>query len=672
MSKNMQWIVMLGVAMVLLAVVPASAQQRDAAAKYQFIEELDFEHLGKIAVHSDGRVRSYGSFARYMMQFVSGSRVVEGQSPMFTYLDLMLMPRAYEDEPVIYVRNKPMRETIANSFRQGFEARARSMWNASTGGQGSFPELEESLAQVDERMDRFIRTGLISETVLRDGDVTRAIESLRQDLIRTARFVEELDTARVVMDPSVLRRSLRVIPPPGGGFEDPWLNFEDLAASLQGRGGPQLARVDMDLKTAILRNWDDLQNAWRSRDASGVNMAAAALAELLPQVNPELYPGEGSRTGWPWSLDEGAFDWKWITSIFFAGLFVSLGVVSLLMRKHLLAAACMTCGVGWIAFLGGAMTLGQYNPLGLESWYFSSRNMTWVWLLYALALVPLLLSLVFRWRAAHWLGMLTFMVAFGLHTAALLIRWYVSDRWPNSNMFEAVTTAAWFGGVAAILLEVWVWRSPMRSMFALGSAASSMVALMCAYFMPVGLNPNISNMMPVLHDVWLYIHTNVIILAYCLIFMAAVSAVLYLAYRWIGSMMGFGGPQDFARMGGAASLIQTTPDGEIYITKAKTNVGQVLDGTTMILMELSFVLLWAGLVMGAIWADHSWGRPWGWDPKEVFALNTFIVFIVLVHVRLKTKDKGVWTALIALVGAAVMLFNWVAINFVVVGLHSYA
>ena len=102
------------------------------------------------------------------------------------------------------------------------------------------------------------------------------------------------------------------------------------------------------------------------------------------------------------------------------------------------------------------------------------------------------------------------------------------------------------------------------------------------------------------------------------------------------------------------------------------SLGQVFDGLTMVLMELSFVLLWAGLVMGAIWADHSWGRPWGWDPKEVFALNTFIVFVVLVHVRMKTRDKGLWTACLTIAGCAVMLFNWVIINFVISGLHSYA
>ena len=101
-------------------------------------------------------------------------------------------------------------------------------------------------------------------------------------------------------------------------------------------------------------------------------------------------------------------------------------------------------------------------------------------------------------------------------------------------------------------------------------------------------------------------------------------------------------------------------------------LAKVLDGVTMLLIELSFITLWTGIIMGAVWADHSWGRCWGWDPKEVFALNTWIIFLILVHVRLKVQDKALWTAVLAVVGCSVMLFNWIVVNFFITGLHSYA
>ncbi len=124
-----------------------------------------------------------------------------------------------------------------------------------------------------------------------------------------------------------------------------------------------------------------------------------------------------------------------------------------------------------------------------------------------------------------------------------------------------------------------------------------------------------------------------------------------------------------AAAGGAASVLR---GGGTAWLQSKPTLGQVFDGATMILVELAFIMLWTGTVMGAIWADHSWGRPWGWDPKEVFALNTFIIFLILIHVRLKVRDKAFWTAVLAVVGFEVMMFNWIVVNFVITGLHSYA
>ncbi|HIB02087.1 MAG TPA: hypothetical protein EYO31_09595 [Phycisphaerales bacterium] len=309
------------------------------------------------------------------------------------------------------------------------------------------------------------------------------------------------------------------------------------------------------------------------------------------------------------------------------------------------------------------------SKLKLESIYFRMGNFTSIWLVYLISIVLLLMAFIYRFKRVGKLGIAIFVFAVLLNTMTVVWRWYVSGRYPNTNMFEAVTTAACMGGLFGILMEYLVRRTSMKYVFSIGAAIAAMVALLAVRLYPLELNPHISNKMPVLHDIWLYIHVNFIIFSYCLIFVAAVSASIYLIRRLVLKLKRKDGTNDFARAGGLASLVEVRPDKKPSLSN---NMGSVLDGATMVLVELAFILLWTGIGMGAIWADHSWGRPWGWDPKEVFALNTFLIFVVLIHTRMKVKDKGLWTAWLALIGCAVMLFNWIIINFTISGLHSYA
>jgi cytochrome c-type biogenesis protein CcsB len=483
-------------------------------------------------------------------------------------------------------------------------------------GAGPRKNIVETLLRTDnspamqERMKAFEEHGLISETLIVKPEVIALLREMGKDLIRTAKVVDGIDSALRVKDPRFLLQQLRIVPRGDSDMQQPWHGIEEVMFS-DGAKEP----------------------------VPGAMLLLAQKGEPPSDLTPEQRAAVAD--GW-----------------------------RLLVNSWLAADAAGANRA--IERLNGSLSridLANYpdqDRLSWEHWYFKNDHMTRVWLVYMAASIFLLLGFVWKWRSATWIGFGVFGIAVLLHTFAVVLRWYISDRWPNSNMFEAVTTSAWFGCLGAIVIEWFTRKTAMRGLFALGGAVSAMVAMMAAHFLPVQLNPNITNMMPVLHDVWLYIHTNVIIFSYVLIFMAAVSAGIYIVHRW------FGGAPAYAKVGGAASLIVTGPHGEQRMVEGRASFGEVLDGVTMVLMEISFVLLWAGIVMGAIWADHSWGRPWGWDPKEVFALNTFIVFLLLVHVRLKVKDKGMWTAWLALVGAAVMLFNWIVINFVITGLHSYA
>ena len=97
-----------------------------------------------------------------------------------------------------------------------------------------------------------------------------------------------------------------------------------------------------------------------------------------------------------------------------------------------------------------------------------------------------------------------------------------------------------------------------------------------------------------------------------------------------------------------------------------------LDACNLVVLQMAFWVLGTGIILGAIWADQSWGRFWAWDPKETFAAVTWMVYLITVHVRIATTHKAWWTAVLATIGFFVMLFNWIGVNYFFHGLHSYA
>ena len=514
----------------------------------------------QVAVFTEGRVKSFETFARSYMQYISGTRLIDGQPATFTFFDMMVRPEWYANKPIIFVKNKNVRAIIVG-------------------------EIDASQPETQEKLDFFMKKGLISREFLQLPSVHTKFQQLRRDVMRFASSIESIDTALGASDPRNMWANMQVVPPPNGSFDAPWTTLD----TVQDR--------------QIASSWKTMIEAWQNGDVKVVNAQLQTLASLIP------------------------------------------------------------------ALAGGSDIYPDSRRLRLESLYFKLGNLTGIWIVYLVAIVLLLMAFIYRFQRVGTVGLWLFVFAVALHTVAVGWRWYVSGRYPNTNMFESITTATWMGAVFAALMEFVIRKGSMKYLFALGASVAAMIALLAVRLYPLELNPHISNKMPVLHDIWLYIHVNFIIFSYCLIFAASVTASIYLVRRFIQKLKHENGTQDYARSGGFASLVEVRPSQK---GTPNYNAGMVLDGATMVLVEICFILLWTGITMGAIWADHSWGRPWGWDPKEVFALNTFVIFAVLIHTRMKVKDKGLWTAILAIIGCAVMLFNWIIINFTISGLHSYA
>ncbi|MBT5657828.1 MAG: hypothetical protein HOI89_08620, partial [Phycisphaerae bacterium] len=471
----------------------AAAPVVEAASAPNFYDAIDLSPLDEVTIWQDGRLKSFESFSRETMNWISGPLHPGGLTPRVAMMDIMLRPQVWIDQDLYFVKNKLIRVEIARALRDS---------------------TTRPLAASDERLDRFLDKGLAPRGFLTNSDVRSMLSRMRTDVMRFARPVQAIDTALMVANPEVIREELLLVPPVGAdATKKPWTRIGLL--------------VEEDPTSPVAAAWINLQSAWIAGDVDGVSQSAAALATTLRSVNPDVYPSA--------------------------------------------------------------------DRLRTESMYFQWRGFTWGWIFYVLAVAVLLMWVVYRWRGAFWGGLLLFLFAFGIHTTSVILRTYISGRWPNTNMFEAVTTSAWYGGVFAIIMEIIVRRTRMSGLFVLGSAICSMVALMAAHLDPVHLNPAIGNKMPVLHDLWLHIHTNVIIFSYVLIFIAAMTAGLFLIRRLMQSLFGtVDASSDFAKAGGAGFLMAPRPDGTTSLTAETTSFGQVLDGATMVLVELSFILLWAG------------------------------------------------------------------------------
>ena len=221
-----------------------------------------------------------------------------------------------------------------------------------------------------------------------------------------------------------------------------------------------------------------------------------------------------------------------------------------------------------------------------------------------------------------------------------MIRWWLAERMPITNQFESVMMAAWSGCLIGLIIELF----HRKGLIGLGAAFVGWMALIACFSVPFvfgkAIGEEISQPAGILTNIWiLYVHINMVTASYALIGIGFAISVLYLVGRMFGS---------------ASERLRT------------------IDASNLVILQLAFWVLGTGVMLGAWWASISWGRPWGWDPKETFALVTWLVYLVVVHLRFVVKDKGLWTAILGVIGFGIMLFNWIGVNYFLVGLHSYA
>lgn len=265
--------------------------------------------------------------------------------------------------------------------------------------------------------------------------------------------------------------------------------------------------------------------------------------------------------------------------------------------------------------------------------------------LYALAGV-IMLVLVFMniFRERIWINRTLnvffwiMVVFFALQTLGLAMRWYIAGRAPWSNGYESMIYIGWVTVLAGLVFA----RKSQMTIAATSIMAS--IILMVAHL--AWLDPEITNLVPVLKSYWLTIHVSVITASY--------------GFFALGALLGF------------INLI-------IMIMKTDSNFGRLAQK----IKELNYInertiiiglyLLTIGTFLGGIWANESWGRYWGWDPKETWALVTVLIYAFIAHMGyvpgLKTDYSFSFASLVAL---SSVIMTYFGVNYYLSGLHSYA
>ena len=252
-------------------------------------------------------------------------------------------------------------------------------------------------------------------------------------------------------------------------------------------------------------------------------------------------------------------------------------------------------------------------------------------------------------RVGRWSVALTVLGVL-VHTASIAVRALAVDAVPWSNMYEFASVAGLIGVVAFLAV---LWKLPqLRD---LGGFILLPVILMM-FLAGTVLYSRAQPLVPALQSYWLAIHVTLVSIAEGALMTSAVLTVLFLVksrYDRVSVKPGY-------RPGSVGNLAAKLPS------------AAALDKAAYRVVAFSFPLYTVAIICGAIWAEAAWGRYWGWDPKETWAFIVWVIYACYLHARATAGWKGRAAAWINLAGFGAITFNFLVVNIVVSGLHSYA
>jgi len=257
-------------------------------------------------------------------------------------------------------------------------------------------------------------------------------------------------------------------------------------------------------------------------------------------------------------------------------------------------------------------------------------------------------------NSASWVGTLNeiciWSITGGL-TAILLERWLLGGHIPLGNLYESCLALS--GVVLGITLGL--RGSPWARTLFLPTAL--MLNLFAANLTPMQISNARRSLVPALQSNWLTMHVSMMISSYGLLILGCICAIMWLSLQTVA-------PSD------ALQLDETVRSRCLSVRQRR--LADQVDCWSYRLIMLGFPLLTLGIVSGAVWANETWGSYWSWDPKETWALLTWLVFAIYLHTRLTVPPYPInQSATMATIGLASVWMCYLGINGLGQGLHTY-
>ena len=382
---------------------------------------------------------------------------------------------------------------------------------------------------------------------------------------------------------------------------------------------PAMDQIEILMKSAKDKRDSDTRPSKLEQETELVYSRLVAVHQLSTGENMTVIPMSSSED-WqsPYqTLDQRAVDFKKMVQLFGEKKYVEF-------RKNVQV---------WVQAVDQTTEFKYRQKIALEIFYQSSRPFQSALVFYLLAFI--FLSVFGGAPAANRIGTICFLTGFGFHTCGLVLRVLILSRPPVSNMYESMIYMNWALIIFAIILWAFFRSRPLLSI------ASLISALVMLYGNLLPIDANMDVLVPVLRsNYWLTIHVMTIVASY-----GAFGLAMGLGHRHILLFLG-----------------------------KKLNAAQETQSVNLIYhtIQIGAILLGAGTILGGVWANESWGRFWGWDPKETWALITFLAYIIIIHLKFSRQISHFWVAVSSILGFLFVLMTWYGVNFVLGrGLHSY-